>query len=151
MGMRSSATMMYAIGETARDRVEHLVKLRDLQDETGGFTAFICWPFQPGNTKLAGDDETASAPAYLRQLAVARLALDNIPNLQASWPTMGPAVGQVALAYGANDFGSVMFEENVVSSAGTIFAMDAAAIERHITAVGFHPARRNVSYEVLGS
>jgi cyclic dehypoxanthinyl futalosine synthase len=151
LGMRSSATMMYAIGETARDRIEHLVKLRDLQDETGGFTAFICWPFQPGNTKLAGDDETASAPAYLRQLAVARLTLDNVPNLQASWPTMGPAVGQVALAYGANDFGSVMFEENVVSSAGTIFAMDAAAIERHIAAAGYHPARRNVRYEVLSS
>jgi cyclic dehypoxanthinyl futalosine synthase len=151
LGMRSSATMMYAIGETARDRVEHLLKIRDLQDETGGFTAFICWPFQPGNTKLAGDDEVASAPAYLRQLAVARLALDNVRNLQASWPTMGPAVGQVALAYGANDFGSVMFEENVVSSAGTIFAMDAATIERHIAAAGYHPARRNMRYEVLTS
>jgi cyclic dehypoxanthinyl futalosine synthase len=149
IGLRSSATMMYAIGETARDRVEHLVKLRDLQDETGGFTAFICWPFQPGNTKLAGDDLTASAPSYLRQVAIARLALDNVPNVQASWPTMGPAVGQVALMFGANDFGSVMFEENVVSSAGTVFAMDAAAIERHIAAAGYRPLRRNMRYEPL--
>jgi cyclic dehypoxanthinyl futalosine synthase len=151
LGMRSSATMMYAIGETPADRVEHLLKLRDLQDETGGFTAFICWPFQPGNTKLAGDEETASAPMYLRQVALARLALDNVKNLQASWPTMGPAVGQVALAYGANDFGSVMFEENVVSSAGTVFSMDAAAIERHIAAAGYRPARRNMRYQVLSS
>ena len=90
--------MMYAIGETPRDRVEHLLKLRDLQDETGGFTAFICWPFQPGNTKLAGDDQAASAPMYLRQVALARLALDNIPNLQASWPTMGPAVSASIVA-----------------------------------------------------
>jgi cyclic dehypoxanthinyl futalosine synthase len=147
LGLRSSATMMYAVGETARDRVEHLLKLRDLQDVTGGFTAFCCWPFQPGNTRLAGDVATASAPVYLRQLALARLALDNVPNLQASWPTMGPAVGQVALAFGANDFGSVMFEEHVVSSAGTVFAMDAAGIERHIAAAGYRPARRNMRYQ----
>jgi cyclic dehypoxanthinyl futalosine synthase len=151
LGMRSSSTMMYAIGETPSDRIQHLLKLRDLQDETGGFTAFICWPFQPGNTKLAGDDAVASAPSYLRQVAIARLALDNIPNVQASWPTMGPAVGQVALAFGANDFGSVMFEENVVSSAGTIFSMDAAAIEKHIAAAGYRPARRNMRYERLSS
>jgi cyclic dehypoxanthinyl futalosine synthase len=144
LGLRSSATMMFACGETLPERVEHLLQIRDLQDETGGFTAFICWPFQPGNTRLPGGD--GSAHAYLRTLAIARLALDNVPHLQASWPTMGPAVGQAALHFGADDFGSVMFEENVVSSAGTTFQMDAAGIERHVRAAGFHPARRDMRY-----
>ncbi len=144
LGLRSSATMMFACGETTAERVEHLLQIRDLQDETGGFTAFICWPFQPGNTRLPGGD--GSAHAYLRTLAIARLALDNVPHLQASWPTMGPAVGQAALHFGADDFGSVMFEENVVSSAGTTFQMDAAGIERHVRAAGFRPARRDMRY-----
>ena len=104
LGLRSSSTMMFACGETLPERAEHLLKLRDLQDETGGFTAFICWPFQPGNTRLPGGD--GSAHAYLRTLATARLALDNIPHLQASWPTMGAAVGQAALHFGADDFGA---------------------------------------------
>ncbi|MCU1281544.1 MAG: Menaquinone via futalosine step 3 [bacterium] len=149
LGLRSSSTMMFACGETLPERTEHLLKLRDLQDETGGFTAFICWPFQPGNTRLPGGD--GSAHAYLRTLATARLALDNIPHLQASWPTMGAAVGQAALHFGADDFGQVMFEENVVSSAGTIYTMDIAAIERHVRAAGFAPVRRDMRYGRLTS
>jgi cyclic dehypoxanthinyl futalosine synthase len=144
LGLKSSATLMFACGETLAERVEHLLQIRDLQDETGGFTAFICWPFQPGNTRLPGGD--GSAHAYLRTLALSRLALDNVPHLQASWPTMGPAVGQAALHFGADDFGSTMFEENVVSSAGTVFVMDAAAIERCVRAAGFQPARRDQRY-----
>ena len=147
LGLRSTATMMFAVGESWAERVEHLLKIRDLQDETGGFTAFICWPFQPGNTRLPGAD--GSAHSYLRTLALSRLALDNVSHLQASWPTMGPAVGQAALHFGADDFGSVMFEENVVSSAGTVFQMDAAGIERHVRAAGFVPARRNMRYQGL--
>jgi cyclic dehypoxanthinyl futalosine synthase len=147
IGLRSTATMMFAVGESWAERVEHLLKIRDLQDETGGFTAFICWPFQPGNTRLPGAD--GSAHSYLRTLALSRLALDNVPHLQASWPTMGPAVGQAALHFGADDFGSVMFEENVVSSAGTVFKMDADGIERHVRAAGFRPQRRNMRYEGL--
>jgi cyclic dehypoxanthinyl futalosine synthase len=149
LGLRSSSTMMFACGETLPERAEHLLKLRDLQDETGGFTAFICWPFQPGNTRLPGGD--GSAHAYLRTLATARLALDNIPHLQASWPTMGAAVGQAALHFGADDFGQVMFEENVVSAAGTIYKMDVAGIERHVRAAGFQPVRRDMRYTRLTS
>jgi cyclic dehypoxanthinyl futalosine synthase len=147
LGLRTTATMMFACGETIEERSEHLLKIRDLQDETGGFTAFICWPFQPGNTRLPGGD--GSAHAYLRMLAIARLGLDNVMHLQASWPTMGPAVGQAALHFGADDFGSVMFEENVVSSAGTIFAMDAAGIARHVRAAGFTPVLRDMRYQRL--
>jgi cyclic dehypoxanthinyl futalosine synthase len=147
LGLRSSATMMFACGETLAERIEHLLAIRDLQDETGGFTSFICWPFQAGNTRLPGGD--GSAHAYLRTLAVARLALDNVPHLSASWPTMGPAVGQAALHFGADDFGSVMFEENVVSSAGTTFKMDAGGIERHVRAAGFEPLRRDSAYRIL--
>jgi cyclic dehypoxanthinyl futalosine synthase len=149
LGLRSSSTMMFACGETLPERTEHLLKLRDLQDETGGFTAFICWPFQPGNTRLPGGD--GSAHAYLRTLATARLALDNIPHLQASWPTMGAAVGQAALHFGADDFGQVMFEENVVSAAGTIYKMDVAGIERHVRAAGFTPVQRDMRYGRLSS
>lgn len=147
IGMRASATMMYGVGETLYERALHLTKLRDLQDETGGFTAFICWPYQDGGLKLRGDQQGAGE--YLRTLAVARLTLDNFQNLQASWPTMGPAVGQAALHFGANDFGQVMFEENVVSAAGSIFSMDAASIERHIRDAGFVPVRRDGLYRML--
>jgi cyclic dehypoxanthinyl futalosine synthase len=147
LGLRSSSTMMFACGETLPERAEHLLKIRDLQDETGGFTAFICWPFQPGNTRLPGGD--GSAHAYLRMLSVARLGLDNVQHLQASWPTMGAAVGQAALHFGADDFGQVMFEENVVSAAGTIYVMDSAAIERHVRAAGFTPVRRDMRYQHL--
>jgi cyclic dehypoxanthinyl futalosine synthase len=148
MGLRSSATMMYGTVDTARDRIGHLVKVRDLQDETGGFTAFFCWDFQHerGTRIEPGDTGTV---LYLRQQAVARIMLDNVDHVGASWVTQGPEVGQVALRFGADDFGSVMFEENVVSSAGTTFCMNAAAIEHRIRAAGFKAARRNVHYEWL--
>ena len=150
LGLRSSATMMYGTTDTARDRIGHLVKLRDLQDETGGFTAFFCWDYQheKGTRIAAGDTGTH---LYLRQQAMARLMLDNIAHVGASWVTQGPEIGQVALRFGADDFGSVMFEENVVSSAGTTFCIDAAGIEERIRAVGFKPVRRNVHYEWLTS
>ena len=148
MGLRSSATMMYGTVDTARDRINHLVKLRDLQDETHGFTAFFCWDFQheAGTRIAAGETGTM---LYLRQQAVARLMLDNIDHVGASWVTQGPEIGQVALRFGADDFGSVMFEENVVSSAGTTFQMNADAMEKRIHAAGFKAARRNVRYDWL--
>jgi len=148
MGLRSSGTMMYGTTDTARDRVMHLVKLRDLQDETGGFTAFFCWDFQyETGTKIApGENGTL---LYLRQQALARIMLDNFDHIGASWVTQGPEVGQVALRFGADDFGSVMFEENVVSSAGTTFRMNAGAMEERIHAAGFKAVRRNVRYDWL--
>jgi cyclic dehypoxanthinyl futalosine synthase len=148
MGLRSSATMMYGTVDTVRDRIAHLVKVRDLQDETGGFTAFFCWDFQheKGTRIEPGDHGTV---LYLRQQAVARILLDNVDHVGASWVTQGPEVGQVALRFGADDFGSVMFEENVVSSAGTTFCMNAEAMERRIRAAGFKAARRNVRYDWL--
>jgi cyclic dehypoxanthinyl futalosine synthase len=148
MGLRSSATMMYGTSDTARDRVAHLIKLRDLQDETGGFTAFFCWDFQyERGTRIApGDHGTV---LYLRTQAIARLVLDNFDHVGASWVTQGPHVGQVALRFGADDWGSVMFEENVVSSAGTTFRMNAAGIEDLVQRAGFQPVRRNVRYEHL--
>jgi cyclic dehypoxanthinyl futalosine synthase len=150
MGLRSSATMMYGTIDTPRDRVAHLVKIRDLQDETNGFTAFFCWDFQHerGTRIEAGDHGTV---LYLRQQAVARILLDNVAHVGASWVTQGPEVGQVALRFGADDFGSVMFEENVVSSAGTTFCMNAEAMEKRIRAAGFKAARRNVRYDWLTS
>jgi cyclic dehypoxanthinyl futalosine synthase len=147
-GLRSTATMMFGVGEEPRHRVAHLMRLRELQDETRGFTAFICWPFQSANTRLTASD--TSAQAYLRVNAVSRLVLDNVPNLQASWVTMGGGVAQASLHMGCNDFGSVMIEENVVSAAGTTFQMDAEEVERHIRDAGFRPARRNMKYERVG-
>jgi cyclic dehypoxanthinyl futalosine synthase len=148
MGLRSSATMMYGTVDNARDRIVHLIKLRDLQDETGGFTAFFCWDYQhEQGTHLAGGD--TGTHLYLRQQAVARIVLDNFDHVGASWVTQGPEVGQVALRFGADDFGSVMFEENVVSSAGTTFGMNAEGMEARIRAAGFKAARRNVRYEWL--
>jgi cyclic dehypoxanthinyl futalosine synthase len=148
MGLRSSATMMYGTVDTPEDRVQHLVKIRDLQDETGGFTAFFCWDYQHENgTHLTpGDNGTH---LYLRTQAVARLMLDNVDHVGASWVTQGPGVGQVALRFGADDFGSVMFEENVVSSAGTTFRIDARAITERIHEAGFRAAQRNVRYDWL--
>jgi cyclic dehypoxanthinyl futalosine synthase len=148
MGLRSSATMMYGTVDTPRDRVNHLIKLRDLQDETGGFTAFFCWDFQHerGTTIEPGDHGTV---LYLRQQALARILLDNVDHIGASWVTQGPEIGQVALRFGADDFGSVMFEENVVSSAGTTFCMNADAMEKRIRAAGFKATRRNVRYDWL--
>jgi cyclic dehypoxanthinyl futalosine synthase len=147
-GLKSTATMMFGVGEEPRHRVAHLARLRALQDETQGFTAFICWPFQPAHTRLAPGD--GSAHAYLRTNALARLYLDNVPNLQASWVTMGGGVAQASLHMGCNDFGSVMIEENVVSAAGTTFKMDSEEVERHIRDAGFQVARRNMKYQRLG-
>jgi cyclic dehypoxanthinyl futalosine synthase len=146
-GLRSTATLMFGVGEEATHRVAHFLRLRELQDETGGFTAFACWPFQSANTRLTPGD--GSAHAYLRTNALARLVLDNVRNMQASWVTMGGGVAQAALHMGCNDFGQVMIEENVVSAAGTSFKMDSEEVERHITDAGFRPARRNMRYDRL--
>jgi cyclic dehypoxanthinyl futalosine synthase len=148
LGMRTTATMMFGTADTLADRVLHMLKVRDLQDETGGFTAFISWDYQhdQGTRAVAGETGTV---LYLRTQALSRLVLDNIDNIQSSWVTQGPGVGQLGLRYGANDMGSTMFEENVVSSAGTTFAMDAAQIERHARASGFRVAQRNMRYERL--
>jgi cyclic dehypoxanthinyl futalosine synthase len=147
-GLRTTATMMYGTVETDEERLEHLLRLRDLQDETGGFTAFITWSYQPEHTELAGDEATAID--YLRTLAIARLVLDNVDNVQASWVTQGGKVGQLSLAYGANDMGSVMIEENVVRAAGASYCMDEIEIVRNIENAGFSARRRNMHYEVLG-
>ena len=146
--VRSTATMMFGHIETLSQRIEHLARLRELQDRTGGFTAFICWTYQPGNTDLGGRE--ATSVEYLRTLAVSRIFLDNVENVQASWVTQGPRVGQVSLSFGVNDMGSTMFEENVVSAAGTVHSMDEAAIVRVIRDAGYVPLRRNMLYEPLG-
>jgi cyclic dehypoxanthinyl futalosine synthase len=147
-GLRTTATMMYGTVETLEERVEHLMRLRDLQDETGGFTAFITWSFQPEHTELGGAE--ATGVDYLRTLALARIVLDNFDNLQASWVTQGGKVGQLSLAYGANDMGSVMIEENVVRAAGAAYCMDEIEIVRNVEDAGFVPKRRNMHYDVLG-
>ncbi len=150
LGMRTTATMMFGHVETPAERIEHLEKVRALQDERGGFTAFILWTFQPDNTAMWRVPRLESH-AYLKTAAVARLYLDNVDNLQASWVTQGPRVAEVSLRFGVNDMGSTMFEENVVSAAGTTFAMNAAEIERSIEAAGFSPRRRNVYYQELAA
>jgi cyclic dehypoxanthinyl futalosine synthase len=170
LGMKTSCTMMFGHIETVPERLEHLRRLRDLQDETGGFLAFIHWPFQPEGTPLGRwqppppdpaaeargsrrpDGEhlyLAEAHEYLRMLALARLFLDNIPNLQASWVTMGPKIGQLALFYGANDMGSVMMEENVVSAAGTTFRLSENEIRRLIADAGWEPQQRDQFYRPI--
>ena len=147
-GLRSTATMMYGTVETAEERIEHLVRLRELQDETGGFTAFITWSYQPEHTERGGVE--ATGVDYLRTLALARIVLDNFDNLQASWVTQGGKVGQLSLAYGANDMGSVMIEENVVRAAGAAYCMDEVEIVTNIEDAGFTPKRRNMQYEIVG-
>ena len=147
-GLRTTATMMYGTVETDGERIEHMMRLRDLQDETGGFTAFITWSYQPDHTELSGTE--ATGVDYLRTLAIARIVLDNFDNLQASWVTQGGKVGQLSLAYGANDMGSVMIEENVVRAAGASYCMDELEIVRNIEDAGFAAKRRNMHYEVLG-
>jgi cyclic dehypoxanthinyl futalosine synthase len=147
-GLRTTATMMYGTVETLEERLEHLFRLRDLQDDTHGFTAFIAWSYQPRHTELGGTEATGIE--YLRTLAIARLVLDNFDNLQASWVTQGGKVGQLSLAYGANDMGSVMIEENVVRAAGAEYCMDEFEVVRNIESAGFVPKRRNMHYEVLG-
>ena len=148
LGLKSSATMMFGHVETIEDRIEHLQRIRDQQDRSRGFTAFICWTFQPQHTVLKVTHPTGVAE-YLRTQALARIFLDNIDNVQSSWVTQGPGIGQIALKYGANDFGSVMMEENVVSSAGTTFRLDATEIESLIRDAGYQPHRRNNWYELL--
>ena len=140
--------MMFGHLETLAERIEHLDRLRSLQDETSGFTAFICWTFQPGHTALAGLPK-AGPFEYLKTLAVSRLFLDNFDNLQASWVTQGLAIGQMALRFGANDMGSLMIEENVVAAAGTVFSTTEEEIRRSIRDVGYNPRRRNVFYELV--
>jgi cyclic dehypoxanthinyl futalosine synthase len=147
-GLRTTATMMYGTVETDTERIEHLLRLRSLQDETGGFTAFITWSYQPDHTELAGTE--ATGVDYLRTLALSRIVLDNFDNLQASWVTQGGKVGQLSLAYGANDMGSVMIEENVVRAAGASYCMDEVEIVRNIEDAGFMAKRRNMHYELLG-
>ena len=147
-GLRTTATMMYGTVETDAERIEHLIRLRALQDESGGFTAFIAWSYQPERTALAGTEATGID--YLRTLATARIVLDNIDNLQASWVTQGGKVGQLSLAFGANDMGSVMIEENVVRAAGASYCMDEAEIVRNIEDAGFAAKRRNMHYDILG-
>ena len=146
LGLNSSATMMFGHVETIEERIEHLERLRQLQDETGGFTAFICWTFQPENVVLKATP--AGSAEYLRTQALARIYLDNFENLQSSWVTQGPRIGQIALRYGANDFGSVMMEENVVSQAGTSFRITREEIERLIADAGFEPRTRNNWYQL---
>jgi len=152
-GLRTTATMMYGSVETEAERIEHMMRLRALQDETGGFTAFIAWSFQPSNTEL-GASEAASVEAtgidYLRTLATARIVLDNFDNLQSSWVTQGGKVGQLSLFYGANDMGSVMIEENVVRAAGASYCMDEVEIVRNVENAGFVAKRRNMHYDILG-
>jgi cyclic dehypoxanthinyl futalosine synthase len=147
-GLRTTATMMYGTVETLEERLEHLFRLRDVQDETGGFTAFITWSYQPEHTELGGGEATGID--YLRTLAISRLVLDNFDNLQSSWVTQGGKVGQLSLAFGANDMGSVMIEENVVRAAGASYCMDEIEIVRNIENAGFVPKRRNMHYEILG-
>jgi cyclic dehypoxanthinyl futalosine synthase len=147
-GLRTTATMMYGTVETLEERLEHLLRLRDVQDETGGFTAFITWSYQPQHTELGGTEATGIE--YLRTLAISRIVLDNFDNLQASWVTQGGKVGQLSLAYGANDMGSVMIEENVVRAAGASYCMDELEIVRNIEDAGFVPKRRDMHYQILG-
>ena len=147
-GLRSTATMMFGHIEARADRIEHLRKLRELQDATGGFTAFIGWTYQPGNTELGGTEVTTAE--YLRTMAVARIFLDNFHNLQASWVTQGPKVGAASLAFGVNDMGSTMIEENVVSAAGTTHHMNEPEIVAAVRDAGFLPVRRNMLYQRLG-
>src|SRR6476660_1835298 len=148
LGGRSTATMMFGHIETLAERIEHLERLRQLQDETGGFTAFICWTFQPEHTDMA-QIGPAGAFEYLKTNAVARLYLDNFANIQSSWVTQGLKVGQLALLYGANDMGSLMIEENVVAEAGTVHHLSLDEIRGAISELGFAPRQRNVQYQLL--
>lgn len=146
-GLRTTATMMFGHVEKPEHRIEHLLKLRDLQDRTKGFTAFIPWTFQPKNTALERSVRPAMSVEYLRTLAISRIVLDNFDNIQASWVTMGPHVAQVALFFGANDFGSTMIEENVVAAAGVRFRMSLEEMHRIIRSAGFIPKKRTMAYE----
>jgi cyclic dehypoxanthinyl futalosine synthase len=147
LGLNSSATMMFGHVETIEDRIEHLERLRVQQDKSKGFTAFIGWTFQAEHTKLKAP--TVGAHEYLRTQALSRIYLDNFPSVQSSWVTQGLEIGQVALKFGANDFGSIMIEENVVSQAGTIFRMTVADMQRLIKELGYEPHQRDNWYRLL--
>ena len=146
-GLSTSATMMFGHVETRAERLEHLFRIRDLQDETGGFTAFIPWTYQPGGTHLTG--QTLGAVEYLKMLAISRLVLDNVPHLQVSWVTQGPKVAQVALKFGADDFGSTMLEENVVAAAGVGFRLTRDEIDTLIRQCGYEPQVRDHRYNLV--
>ena len=147
LGLRSSATMMFGHMETLEERAEHLQKLRDLQDRTSGFMSFICWTFQPENTLLKCD--TATGADFLKTLAISRLFMDNVSNVQSSWLTQGLKLGQVALRFGANDMGSTMIEENVVSAAGARNRASEEELRRLIQDAGYTPQKRDTIYRIL--
>ena len=148
-GLKTSCTMMYGIGETLDERYEHLQRLQAVQKRTNGFTAFICWPLQPENTPMLSHMPKTDAVEYLRTTAFARVVLDTIPNIQASWVTMGMKVGQTALHFGCNDFGSLMLEENVVSAANTTYRTTIDEMERLIREAGFSPRKRRQNYQLI--
>jgi cyclic dehypoxanthinyl futalosine synthase len=150
-GMKTSVTMMYGLGETLAERLEHLTRVREVQARTGGFTAFITWPLQPENTPEFSHMQKTDAVEYLRTVAMSRIVLDNVPNLQSSWVTMGMKVGQLALRFGCNDFGSLMIEENVVSAANTTYRTTTGELERLINDAGFTPARRRQDYSIISA
>ncbi len=149
LGMRTTATMMFGHIETLEERIEHLQRVRDLQDRTGGFTAFIPWPFQPDNTVYADLPKT-TAFSYLKMLAFSRIFLDNVDNIQTSWVTQGPKIAQTSLFFGANDFGSTMIEENVVAAAGVSFRLSEEEICRIVRGAGFEPKQRTMDYTIVG-
>lgn len=149
LGLRTTATMMFGVGEPTSARVEHLLGVRDLQDGTGGFTAFIPWTFQDSNTRLEGEIEPAGGFDYLRTLAIARLALDNVDHVQGSWVTQGAKIGQLSLLFGADDLGSIMLEENVVAAAGAQFRLNQTDMEQVIRGAGYEPRQRRTLYEPL--
>jgi cyclic dehypoxanthinyl futalosine synthase len=149
LGLRTTATMMFGVGESLHARVDHLLSVRELQEVTGGFTAFIPWTFQDENTDLEGEVETSGGVDYLRTLAISRLALHNIDHVQGSWVTQGAKIGQLSLFFGADDLGSIMLEENVVAAAGARFRMSQCDMERTIEGAGFQPRQRRTLYEEL--
>ena len=148
LGGISTATMMFGHVETVQERIEHLDRIRQLQDETGGFTAFICWTFQPEHTDMA-DVSPAGSFEYLKMQAIARLYLDNVPNIQSSWVTQGLKIGQLAMLFGANDMGSLMIEENVVAEAGTVHYLTLDQIREAIAELGYEPRQRDVHYQLV--
>jgi cyclic dehypoxanthinyl futalosine synthase len=149
VGMKTSYTLMLGMGETLAERLEHLRRVKEVQQRTGGFTAFICWPLQPENTPRMSHVQKTDAVDYLRTVAFARVVLDNVPNIQSSWVTMGMKIGQAALRFGCNDFGSLMIEENVVSAANTTHRTSIEEMERLIRDAGFTPARRRQDYSII--
>mgnify|MGYP006285161911 CR=1 FL=1 len=149
MGLRTTATMMFGVGEPFEARVDHLLGVRELQDDTGGFTAFIPWTFQDESTDLEGEVEPSGGYDYLRTLAICRLVLDNVAHVQGSWVTQGAKIGELSLLFGADDLGSIMLEENVVAAAGAEHRMSQADMERVIRAAGYIPRQRRTLYEPL--